>query len=81
VIIFIPQIFFNSRSITIPDMQTNYLAVLIATVAGFFLSFIWYSALFGKAWAKEVGFDPNEKPPADYLALLLLAAFIIVSMR
>jgi hypothetical protein len=65
-----------------PDIQTNYLALLIATVAGFFLSFVWYTPLFGKAWAKEMGFDPNEKPPAAAMirSLLLTVAgvFLIV---
>jgi hypothetical protein len=65
-----------------PDIQTNYLTLLIATVAGFFLSFAWYSLMFGKAWAKEMGFDPNEKPAASamFKSLLLtgFAIFLIV---
>jgi Protein of unknown function (DUF1761) len=65
-----------------PDIQTNVMSLLIATVAGFFLSFVWYSVLFGKAWAKEMGFDPNEKPPAaamvKSLLLTVLAVFLIV---
>jgi hypothetical protein len=59
-----------------PDIQTNYLALLIATVAGFFLSFIWYSALFGKAWAKEMGFDPDEKPPTAAMVKSLLLTIL-----
>jgi hypothetical protein len=65
-----------------PDIQTNFIALLIATVAGFFLSFVWYTPLFGKAWAKEMGFDPNEKPPAaamvKSLLMTVLAVFLIV---
>jgi len=45
-----------------PDIQINYMAIGIAVVATFILGFIWYTPLFGKLWAKEMGFDPNEKP-------------------
>lgn len=65
-----------------PVIQIPYLALLVATVAGFFLSFIWYTPLFGKAWAKEMGFDPAEKHPAaamvKSLLLTLLGVFLIV---
>jgi Protein of unknown function (DUF1761) len=46
------------------EVQINMVAVLVAVVANFFLGFIWYSPLFGKIWAKEMGFDPNVKPAA-----------------
>jgi hypothetical protein len=65
-----------------PDIQPNFIALLIATVAGFFLSFVWYSVLFGKAWAKEMGMDPDEKQPTaamlKSLLLTILAVFLIV---
>ena len=51
-----------------PDIQINYLAVIIAVVANFILGFIWYTPLFGRAWAKEMGFDPDEKPPGSEMA-------------
>ena len=44
------------------DIQVNMLAVGIAVVATFFLGFIWYTPLFGKVWAKEMGMDPEAKP-------------------
>jgi hypothetical protein len=37
-----------------PDIQVSLLAILCATVAGFFISFLWYSPLFGKLWAQEM---------------------------
>ncbi len=64
-----------------PEIQINFVAVLVATVVGFFLSFFWYTPLFGKAWAKEMGFDPNEKPATlallKSLALTVVAVFLI----
>ena len=51
-----------------PDIDINMIAVIIAVVATFLLGFIWYTPLFGKLWATEMGFDPNEKPPGAELA-------------
>ena len=33
------------------DPEMNWLAILCAGVAYFFLGFVWYSLLFGKIWA------------------------------
>lgn len=50
------------------EMHINMTAVLIAVVANFILGFIWYTPLFGKAWAKEMGFDISIKPSGGELA-------------
>ncbi len=42
--------------------QLNFVAIAVATVANFFVGFLWYTPLFGKAWAKENGFDMSAKP-------------------
>ena len=47
-----------------PDIQINLMAILIAVVANFILGFVWYTPLFGKIWAKEMGFNMEVKPPA-----------------
>ena len=44
------------------ELQISITAVLVAVVANFFFGFLWYTVLFGKAWAIEMGFDINEKP-------------------
>ena len=44
------------------QLQVSIAAVLVAVVVNFILGFIWFTPLFGKAWAKEMGMDPNEKP-------------------
>ena len=51
-----------------PDIQVNILALIIAVVANFILGYIWYTPLFGRAWATEQGFDPDEKRPGSELA-------------
>lgn len=50
-----------------PNIHLNFVAILIAVVANFFLGFIWYTPLFGKVWAKELGFDTSQKPPKGAL--------------
>ncbi|MBX2943291.1 MAG: DUF1761 domain-containing protein [Cyclobacteriaceae bacterium] len=44
------------------DLPINYVAILVAVVANFILGFLWYTPLFGKVWAKEMGLDTSTKP-------------------
>ena len=57
-------------------MHINMMAVLIAVAANFVLGFLWYTPLFGKAWAKEKGFDINRKPTSGELAKGMLIMVI-----
>ena len=50
------------------SIHINIVAVLVATVANFFVGFIWYTPLFGKAWAKENGFDMSVRPAGSVVA-------------
>jgi hypothetical protein len=50
------------------EMHINIVAILVAVVANFILGFIWYTPLFGKAWAKEMGFDTSVKPAGGEIA-------------
>ena len=50
------------------ELGISFTAIVVATVANFILGFLWYTPLFGKAWAKEMGFDMSVKPPAGALA-------------
>jgi hypothetical protein len=44
----------------------NWLAILVAAVATMILGFLWYSPfLFGKAWAREMGYDLSDKAKMD----------------
>ena len=47
------------------SIHINMMAVLIAVVANFILGWLWYGPLFGKIWGKEMGMDPNQRPPAS----------------
>jgi hypothetical protein len=50
------------------ELGISITAVIVATIANFILGFLWYTPLFGKAWAKEMGYDMNVKPPKGALA-------------
>jgi hypothetical protein len=49
-------------------IHINMLAVLLAVVANFILGFLWYTPLFGNAWAAEMGFDRTVKPKGGEIA-------------
>jgi Protein of unknown function (DUF1761) len=44
-------------------IQINVVAIIIATMAHFVLGFVWYTPLFGKLWAKEMGYNTNKMEP------------------
>jgi hypothetical protein len=52
------------------------MAIAIAVVANFVLGFIWYTPLFGKAWAREMKMDITQKPPASALIKGMVAMII-----
>ncbi len=58
------------------EFKINMIALLVAVVANFILGFIWYTPLFGKAWAKEMGYDPDMKP--DKSAMFKGMAFMVI---
>jgi hypothetical protein len=70
------------------SVHINWLAVIIAALAAFFLGAIWYGLLFGNAWKRASGVTPEmaratSRPKIFLLTFLLnliaaasLAAFI-----
>lgn len=58
------------------DLHVNMIAILVAVVVNFVIGFIWYTPLFGKAWGKEMGYDPNV--PADKSLLMKGMAFMVI---
>jgi len=50
------------------SIHINLVAVLVATIANFFVGYIWYTPLFGKTWARENGFDMSGKPAGGVIA-------------
>lgn len=62
-------------------IQINMWAVLVAVIANFFLGFVWYTPLFGKAWAAELKFDLTVKPTSGQLmkgmAFMIIGQFFM----
>jgi hypothetical protein len=58
------------------EINVNMMAILIAVVANFFVGFLWYTVLFGKTWAIEMGMDINVKPPAS--AMIKGMVFMVI---
>lgn len=57
----------------------NYLAVVISGIVFFFIGFIWYSFLFGKAWVAELskrGMTFDEKPSKGDMAKKMVTSLI-----
>ena len=60
------------------ELPINYAAIAVAAVVNFFIGFVWYTPLFGKAWQKELKMDIPEgaKPPAGLLIRGLIMGII-----
>jgi hypothetical protein len=63
-------------------MNINWLAVIVGTLAFFAVGAIWYSALFGKIWQREVGLSAERLKSGRSIPLIfglcLLLEFIVV---
>ena len=58
----------------------NYLAVVLGAVAFFVVGMVWYGALFGKAWQKELwpeGTPEAKSSPAFLFGLCFLAELVV----
>lgn len=50
------------------SIHISFVAVVIATIANFIFGFLWYTPLFGKAWAKELNMNVNGTPAKGEIA-------------
>jgi len=63
-------------------MEVNNLAVALATLAAFFLGFLWYTVVFAKPWQRLIGMDDKGKGASSArqtpnLGLLLIGSLIL----
>jgi len=62
------------------ELKINIVAVLVAVAVNFVLGFVWYAALFAKAWGKEMGYDPNMRPDTKTMlkgmAIMIIGNFL-----
>lgn len=60
------------------EISFNYLAILAATVSTFLLGGLWYSPLmFGPAWMKEIGVNPEAPGEKEKLGLIMGGSFVL----
>ena len=58
----------------------NWLAIIVGTVLGFLLGWLWYSEkLFGKKWAAGVGIEYNSSGPAPVAMVAQFAGTFLLS--
>lgn len=58
------------------ELGISFTGIIVATLANFFIGFLWYSALFGKAWAAEMKIDMSQRPAAGAMAKSLIMNLI-----
>src|SRR5207249_1312102 len=51
-----------------PNIHLNWLAIVAGVIASFAFGGIWYGPLFGKTWAKAMGFTEGMKPSGKEIA-------------
>ncbi len=49
------------------EIKINFLAILVAVVVNFFIGFLWFMPLFGKAYGKEMHFENMESKKGEML--------------
>jgi hypothetical protein len=59
-----------------PNIELNFIAIGIAVVANFFIGFLWYGPLFGKAWNRALGKPENHAAQGSELAMGLVANIV-----
>ena len=55
----------------------NWLAVVVATLAFFAVGAIWYTALFGKVWQREVGLSDEQLTGGRNMMLIMGTCFAL----
>jgi len=57
----------------------HFLGIFLAALAMFAIGSVWYSPLlFIKAWLREAGMDPNQKPDSRTLLRTFGATFVLL---
>jgi hypothetical protein len=59
-------------------INMNWLAVIVASLAYFFVGAIWYSFLFKNAWIKNSGVNVNDPNAKKGMAQIMLTSLILV---
>lgn len=58
------------------ELGLSYTAIIVATIANFFVGFLWYSVIFRNAWMKEMKIPMDVQPAASTMVKSLIMSFI-----
>jgi len=63
------------------ELHLSFAAIAVATIANFFVGFLWYSVIFQKAWVAEMKLPMDQKPTAGImvrsLGMNLVGCFLL----
>ena len=59
------------------EVEINYLAVLVASIAQFVIGAIWYMPIFGNLWGKIHGFEKLEKAVQQEMQKKMMPMLVI----
>ncbi len=61
------------------EIKINFLAILVAVVVNFFIGFLWFTPLFGKAYGREMGFknmEPKKNEMLKGMIFMIIGNFL-----
>ena len=62
-----------------PDFSSlNWVAIVVATLAYFALSWAWFGPLFGKNWADGMGYDSADMKPEPKHFIVTLGGYFVL---
>ena len=61
------------------ELAVNWISILVASVIGFAVGGLWYGPLFGDAWMRSLGMDPEvvKKAPKKGMRQLFTIVFLL----
>ena len=59
-----------------PVIAINYLAIGVCVILGMVLGFVWFTPLFGKAWARHMGMEDMEQPDGAAMGKSMAIFFV-----
>ena len=59
-----------------PAMSINYLAILACAIVAMPAGFLWFGPLFGKAWARHMGFGGMQQGDAGSMGKAMAIFFV-----
>lgn len=63
------------------ELNLSFAAIAVATLANFFVGFLWYSVIFRKAWVAEMKIPMDQKPSSGMmvksLGMNLIGCFLL----